>query len=499
MNLKSLCYAMATAVIVLLAVLLVRTWLYVPIARAPITLPPAASIDMTQIDMTQISANLAQAIRFKTISEEDHSNIDYSEFNRFKQWLAQTYPTVHQQLPLQLINDYTLLFRWPGSQANAGSLLLSAHYDVVPVVSGTESQWQHPPFAGVVDESYIWGRGTLDNKGAAIALMEAVSLLLQQNYQPDKDVYIALTHDEEIGSVNGAGGIAAYFRQQNIRPDWSLDEGSFVLQDIIPGVTEPIASINVAEKGYLTLNLTARSNGGHSSMPPQETAVSILAAAIVKLRYAPIPGGLDGISASMYDTLARHMSFGKRLLFANRWLFGPLIESVLADSDVGNAMLRTTTAPTMLSGSVKSNVLPITASAKINFRLHPRDSVADIIEYVRTVIDDSRIDIQAEQQSEASAIASSNIPAFNAIAQAAEQSHGRLIITPGLTVGATDSRYYEKAVQNAYRFNPMLLRLADLSGFHGTNERISIDNMAKATQFYMSLISTSTSQAAKPQ
>lgn len=486
MKLKTVCYIIGCAIALLGTILVFRTLNYVPTPHTA----TAVNFPIT-VDVEQISDRLAQAIRFQTISQEDRSQINYQEFNNFKQWLAETYPAVHQQLELQLINDYTLLFRWPGKQANAGSILLSAHYDVVPVVPGTEQEWQHPPFAGIVDDTYIWGRGALDNKGAAVALMEAVNLLLSQSFKPVKDIYIAITHDEEIGSIQGAAAIAAYFKQQNIQPEWSLDEGSFVLQDIFPGVTQPVASINVAEKGILTLNMTAHSKGGHSSMPPQETAVSILAAAIVKLRYAPVPGGLDGISADMFDTLGRHMSFSKRLLFANRWLFGPVIESTLANTDVGNAILRTTTAPTMLSGSVKSNVLPITASAKINFRLHPRDSVEEIIAYVRNVIDDERIVLTAEQYTAASRVSSSNNVPFNTIAALTQQSHGKVIVVPGLTIAATDSRYYEKAVQNAYRFNPMLLRMADLSGFHGTNERISKENMAKATQFYARLIISS--------
>ena len=488
MIIKGFVKLVLSVLLLLTTVIVGRTLMFTP---QPLSDAASQTASLPAIATDQLAARLSAAIGFQTISFDDRSQIDYQEFSDFQHWLEQVYPVLHQQLEKIVINQHTLLFRWPAPSEQAGSILLSAHYDVVPVEPGTEAQWQHPPFAGTIADGYVWGRGALDNKGAAIAMLEAVNLLLASGYQPAKDIYLALTHDEEIGSTEGAQGIVHYFRQHGIYPEWSLDEGSFVLQGIIPGISEPVASINIAEKGYLTLQLIAKGEGGHSSLPPPETAVKILAAALVKLHYAPLPGQLDGLSAAMYDSLARHMPLRYRVLFANRWLFGRLLESTLSESAVGNAMLRTTTAPTMLSGSVKPNVLPITATATINFRIHPRDSVAEVVSWVRQAIDDERIQIRLVQQSEPSGVASQQSEAFRHLASSVQQVHGPAIVIPGLTVAATDSRYYESGVKNAYRFNPMLLRQADLAGFHGTNERISIDNLEKAVQFYMLLLQAS--------
>lgn len=224
-----------------------------------------------------------------------------------------------------------------------------------------------------------------------------------------------------------------------------------------------------------------------SSMPPQDTAVSVLAEAIVNVKNAPVPGGLNGLGEEMYSNIAKHMDFSKRMLFANTWLFKPLIESSLSSSRAGNPMLRTTTAPTMLSGSVKANVLAQTATAKINFRVHLRDTVESVVDWVTQAIDDERVKINTIRAFTPSNIANSQSEGFNNIASVTRDVHGDVIVTPGLTIAATDSRFYSE-ITNAYRFNPMTLTPDYLSGFHGTNERIDEKNMVDAVSFYTRLM-----------
>lgn len=475
--------ALATLCVLLASIIIIQTLQFVPENNtSTLSLP----LEVTP-NPTTLSRHLSEAIQFQTISHDNLDDRDQQAFHAFISWLEKTYPEVHSQLDKTALNTFTLLFKWPGQNPSAPGVLLSAHYDVVPVNPGTESTWQHPPFAGVVENGIIWGRGALDDKSAAIALMESVTLLLKQGFQPQQDTYIALTHDEEIGSKEGAKAVTDYFSQHNNKLAWSLDEGSFVLDGLVPGSDKRVASINVAEKGYLTIELVAKGEAGHSSMPPQDTAVSILAEAIVHVKNAPMPGGLNGLSEQMYSNIAKHMSFPKRMLFANTWLFKPLIESSLSTSPAGNAMLRTTTAPTMLSGSVKANVLAASATAKINFRIHPRDKVDDVISWVNNAINDPRVTINTIRAFTPSNIAATDTHGFTSIAAVSRDVHGDVIITPGLTIAATDSRYYSE-ITNAYRFNPMTLTPAYLSGFHGTNERIDEQNMVDAVAFYTRLM-----------
>ena len=175
-----------------------------------------------------------------------------------------------------LLGDYTILYRWPGSDATLPPILLTAHYDVVPVLPGTEDLWTHQPFAGDIADGIVWGRGTLDDKSAVVAQLEAATLLLKAGFKPARTVYFSFGHDEEVGGTRGAAEVAAYLAEQKVRLAWSLDEGSFVLDGLLPGVKPLMAAVNVAEKGSVTLQVVAKGAGGHSSLPPPQTAVGVL-------------------------------------------------------------------------------------------------------------------------------------------------------------------------------------------------------------------------------
>lgn len=487
--LKTIIGFLGVGILVLIGVLLLRTVGFTPAATQPVT-----PVSLT-LDTDHISQRLSQAIQFQTISYDNSAKRDRARFVAFIEWVQQSYPQL-QQLELTPVNELTMLYRWRGKDSKQPAILLSAHYDVVPVTPGTEKLWQHSPFSGAIADGFVWGRGAMDDKGAAIAMLEAFSLLIAQGYQPPQDVYLALTHDEEIGSAEGAAAVTALLQQQQVKLAWSLDEGSFILRQMVPGVQADIASINVAEKGFLNLQLTVKSPGGHSSMPPSETAVSILARAITRLTDQQVPGGIDGLTADFYDQLGPHMAWLQRMLLANRWLFGPLLEHELSKMPTANAMIRTTTAPTMLSGSVKANVLPQEATAIVNFRLHPRDSVEAVLAHAQAVIADERVELSVRQGLAASKVADKHGDGFRRISHAAQTAYAAaanqpapLVVVSGLTIGGTDSRYYETLAAGSYRFNPMVLTAAELGGFHGNNERISQDNLVKAVHFYYSLLS----------
>lgn len=487
---KKLFLLLFAVVLVLGTIVVYRAATYVP--DGPVMASPAApATSDLPVNADLVARRLGEAVRFQTISQQPPLVAEAKPFEDFIAWMEATYPEVHRALKRERLGGHSLLYTWQGENAGAKPVLLTAHYDVVPVIPGTETLWKQPPFGGVVADGHVWGRGTLDNKGAVVCIMEAVSALLARGFAPPQTVYLSFGHDEEIGGVEGAAAVTAHLKSRNVRLAWSLDEGSFVLDGIVPGVAQPMASINVSEKGYLNLDLIARSAGGHSSMPPRETAVGVLAEAIAKLQRAPVPGGLDGLTGDSFDAMARHMSFDKKLLFANRWLFGGLIEYGLSKSPSTNAVLRTTTAPTMLSGSIKENVLPIEAVGTINFRIHPRDTPESVTAYVKKTVNDERVEVKVRgRAASASPVASSSGPAFQAMAEAVRRIYGDVIVTPGLTIAGTDSKHYETIADNAYRFNPMLVKPEDLTGFHGTNERISVENLARAVRFYVALLTS---------
>jgi carboxypeptidase PM20D1 len=471
-------------ILVLIAVVVVRTLMFTP--------PPVSSVQDAPVTMAgdQAARHLAEAIRFRTISRQEPDAGDMAAFDGFKSWFDTTYADALAVMDKEMVAEHTILLRWQGTDAAAKPVLLTAHYDVVPIIPGTEEEWKHAPFGGEIIDGTVWGRGALDDKGALVAIMEAVSALVAQGVTPRQTVYLSFGHDEEIGGEKGAAGVAALLAERGVQLAWSLDEGSFVIDGLIPGVDKPIAMINVAEKGYLTLDIVARAQGGHSSMPPQETAVTKLAQALMNLSRSPMPGGLDGVSGEAYESLARHMPFMQRMAFANQWLFGGMVEGMLARLPAGNAMLRTTTAPTMLSASIKENVLPITATATVSFRLHPRDTVDGVIDHVVRAIGDDDIEVVRHRGREASPVASTDAAGFKAMVAATHHMLGDVAITPGLTVAGTDSKHYATVADNAYRFHPFVLRMSDASTIHGTNEKISIDNLLLGIGFYMQLLTS---------
>ena len=475
------------AIGLLIALVVVRTLMHQP--------PASINTDLVEIELNEaaLAERLSQSIQFQTISFQSPELKDQSQFSAFIDWVHTSYPRVHQSLDYIQLND-TMLYRWPGSDASLQPILVTGHYDVVPVIPGSESQWQQPPFSGAIVDGLIWGRGALDDKSGVLGILEAVTYLLDAGHQPQRTVYLSFGHDEEIGGREGAAAVAAYLKDQGVQLAWSLDEGSFIFDGLIAGVDSLVAAINVAEKGSITLDIVAAAEGGHSSMPPQTSAITDLARAITQLEEHPVPGGLEGLAADMFDNISRHMSFVPRVFFANQWLFGGLINDQLSGAPTTNAMLRTTTAPTMLSGSVKTNVLPIEAVATVNFRIHPRDSMDSIESYVTDLVASDSISVHRRGGADASAVSDWKAPGFAIIAQSMREIHGDIPVAPGLMIAASDSRHYGKVADNAYRFNPIRLTPELLTGFHGTNEKIAVADYAQGVRGYIRIIAHGTAQ-----
>jgi carboxypeptidase PM20D1 len=470
-------FAILTA---LLLAALFRTFMHTAVQAKP------TEGEVILIDEIRAIENLAESIKFQTISYQEKERFPQEEFNYFIEWAAKTYPEFHQALTLEKLG-HSLLFKWKGSDVTLSPILFEGHYDVVPIIPGTEDLWDEMPFSGTISNNRIWGRGALDDKSGVIGLMEAATYLIKNNFQPTRTVYFGFGHDEEIGG-GGAALITKKLREEGIQLHWSLGEGSFVNRGFFPGVDKLIAPINVAEKGIMNLLIVAKADGGHSSTPPSRTAVTLLAEALMKLEKEPLPGSLEGLSAVMFDEVSKHMPFSYRFLFANRWLFGGIIESQMSSSPVINAMIRTTTAPTMLNGSIKSNVLPIEASALINFRLHPRDTIESVTDHVRRIVGSEDVEVRLLGGMEASGISSWNSPGFEIVATSLNKVYGDVISVPGLMIAASDTRHYSKIADNSFRFNPFSIVPEDMTGFHGTNESIDIDSFVAGIKTYVEII-----------
>src|SRR5213594_3639600 len=476
--------ALLVVLLVLAAVALERTFTF----RS--RQPQAAPVAVEPLDTAALAQRLAGALRSKTISFQDSSQFDARQFDGFQQYLRTTFPKVHAALKLETVNGYGLLYEWTGSDQGLAPIVLLAHQDVVPVEPGTEGRWTEPPFEGRIAAGYVWGRGALDDKGSLVGILEAVEHLVAGGAKPRRTVYLAFGYDEEVGGRRGAARIAELLASRNVHPEFVLDEGGAFTNGLITGVSAPVAVIGIAEKGYVTVGLTAQAEGGHSSMPPDETAVGILAAAILRLEHDQMPRAIRGPTATMFDYLGPEMSFGRRLVIANRWLFGGLLAQKFGATPQGNAMLRTTTAPTVLQAGVKENVLPSSARALVNFRILPGDSVEGVVEHVRRAVHDSRVSVEPlpGQMTNASGVTSVDAEPFQLLARTIRQVVPGAVVTPWLVVGGTDSRYYARLTPNVLRFVGSAIGKDDLRRVHGMDERVGVQAYAGAVQFYIQLL-----------
>jgi carboxypeptidase PM20D1 len=472
-------------VALLVAVVVIRTEMIAAPATVTAGAPP---ISVNSMDVAQ---HLAAAVRFKTISYGGgklEAQKD-AELDNLRDWMAKTYPYFHRVATREEIGK-SLLFTWKGSNPNLPPILLMAHMDVVPVVPGTDKDWSHGPFSGDIGDGFVWGRGSVDDKGCLIAILEAAERLAHADFAPQRTIMFAFGQDEEVGGAAGNGNMAKILAARHVHFAWALDEGGAILDEPFPGVQQPVAFVAVAEKGYLTLQLVAHGTGGHSSRPTSDLAIGRLSDAILKVIDHPFTSGIDDIQRAQFAVIAPYMPFFQRMMLANLWLTAPLVSRMLESDPEAAATMHTTIAPTIISGGVKDNVLPPEATATINFRLHQRDTIQSVIEHVRKAVNDPRVDVTAlnETQNEASKVSDLNDANGKLIVSAIQDSFEGIPVAPTVTTGATDSHHYLLIADDVYRLDPFHFGPDDLGRVHGTNERISVGDLGPAVAFYMRLM-----------
>jgi carboxypeptidase PM20D1 len=470
----------------LVALVAVRTAAYQPPAAVDL-----AGVDLAEgvpVDQARAARHLSEAVRIRTVSHQDPASNDWSEWQRFRDWLQSTYPAAHGALTRELVAGHTLVYTWPGSDPALPPIVLMAHHDVVPVTPGTEHDWTHPPFDGVIAGGAVWGRGSVDDKSSLVAIFESVEALIDSGFRPLRTVMILSGHDEEAGG-SGVRAVAELWRSRGVAPSFALDEGLAVVEDF-PLLGRPVALIGVAEKGYATLRVTAPAKGGHSSAPPPETGVEVLARAILAITSQPFEPEFSGPAADMLRALAPHAGLAVRMAVANAWLFEPLLVKQIAATPAGAATLHTTIAPTMLRGSPKENVLPQDATAWINYRIAPGQTAAEVM--TRAGQATRGLDVELEWEGPAydpPPVSSADSEAFRIIAALASEG-GTLPVAPGLVTATTDSRYLAGIAQDVYRFQPFVASMREFEMIHGTNEHLTLENLERLTGFYTRLIAT---------
>jgi carboxypeptidase PM20D1 len=484
--LKRVLLGLLALVVLLVLAVVVNTWRQ---GSHQISVPPLAPI---VVDEKAAGESLAAAIRAKTVSSHDDANLNADQFQALHAHLLARYPKLHAALKREVIADLSLLYTWPGSDASAKPILLLAHQDVVAVAPGTEKDWLAEPFAGTIKDGFIWGRGSWDNKANLVAQMEAVELLVASGFRPKRTIYLAFGADEEVAGLRGAKAIAALLAERKVQLDFVVDEGLLITDGVMPGLKAPTAIVGIAEKGFLSVELRVPATPGHSSMPPPQgtSAIAMMSAALKRLDEQQLPAGIKGVAREMFASVAPEMSGFSRIALSNLWLFGPLVQKQLEAGASTNAMLRTTTALTIVNAGNKDNVLPGRAEATVNFRLLPGDSLDGVMAHVKQAVANERFEFNViPGAAEPSKVAPTGSASYKLIERTVRELFPGTIVAPGLMVGGTDSRHFESVADHIYKFSPVRAKPEDLPRFHGTNERITTANLAELIRFYHRLLS----------
>ena len=468
-------------IVVFLALLTIRALRFTPRKNErPVPTPVEA-------DAEHAYESLSRMVQCRTVSSYDKSREDDAEFLKFHELLKERYPLLHATCPPAHIGRRGLLFHWKGKSSAAPCVYMS-HYDVVPA---EESAWQKPPFSGLRENDEIWGRGTLDTKCTLCAALESAETLLQQGFVPENDVYFSFAGDEEVAGT-AAPDIVEYLHARNITPALVVDEGGAVVSGIFPGLAGECALIGTGEKGMLNLELKVTSKGGHASAPPPHTPVGVLASAVAKVENKPFPRQMPRPTAEMFDTLGRYSSFAYRLLFANLWCFGGILDA-LAKAKGGelNALMRTTCAFTMMQGSSAPNVIPPSATVGANLRLLGTETMDSAVEYIRNAIRDNSVELNVMHGMNPSPHSRTDTEGWARLKRAVEETWPDAIVSPYMMFACSDSRHYCRISENVFRFSAMRLSADDRRRIHGNDERISEAQLKEALGFYMRILQKS--------
>ncbi len=471
-------WAILALIILFFAVIIIRALRFTPVPG------PAAAGGEVQFDRDKAVADLQALVQCRTISYRDQTLEDEAEFEKLLDFLPRRYPNVFAGCEVRHFPDRGLLIHWKGRGEGDPAIFMS-HYDVVPV---NEEGWDKPAFAGILEEGVLWGRGTLDTKATMNAALFSANHLMARGFVPEHDIYFAFSGGEEI-SGPGALHMVNWFREQGITPALVLDEGGAVVEGVFPGVKEPCGLIGIAEKGYMDVEYRTHSAGGHASAPKPHTPVGILSRACCRMEDHPFKCKLTPPVAGMFDVLARRSNFAIRLVFANLWCFGWVLDLICRKSGGDlNALMRTTVAFTQMEGSSASNVIPPEASMVCNMRLNPADTMDSALAYIRKTINDPAVEVSVQYGMDPSRLSRTDCAGWDKVASSVAATWKGSVVAPYLMMQCSDSRHYGAISDRVYRFSAMDLTKEERATIHGHNERIRVETIHRSVEFYIRLM-----------
>lgn len=458
-------------------------------------------------------SRISGGLKIPTVGSVFYEEVDFEPFRRFKAYLAESYPEVYRAMLVEYVNEYSIVLCWKGKNPALEPILFLSHYDVVPAGSveplsdepifqpydspygpaeETQIAWDYPVFSGAVANGRVYGRGALDMKGMLFAIMEAADMLLAEGFQPEQDIWFAFGHDEETGGLQGAAKIAALFKSRGLEFDAVFDEGGLIGLEgaVLDELDRPIAVVGLGEKGYLTLGVTVRGIGGHSSMPVARSSLVQAAEIAMILNSNQLDARVTPPVAMFLETVKSielPEDIRKRLAEAAQKPAESL--DILSGNPVLNALVRTTTAVTMMRGSEASNVISPVSEVVVNFRILHGDTVESVTEHVRLLCSGYDVEINVIGSSrEASSLTPPDSRGFRALSESIKSVYPDVLVLPYITVGGTDAYKYQTVSDNIYRFMPVRLNRHELGTIHNANEYISVENYENMIKYFHTLM-----------
>lgn len=424
---------------------------------------------------------LSEMIQCDTTSHD--SVYDYERFAKFHALLKKLFPLVHEHLEKTDL-DGNLLFYWRGTHHDKPIVLMS-HQDVVPA----EGEWVHEPFSGDIADGKVWGRGASDTKCSVFGFFQAVEELLQEGITPNQDIYLSSSCTEEWAG-DGCPKIVAELERRGVRPYLVCDEGGGIITDPIGGIHGNFAMVGVFEKGKADLRFTASSNGGHASAPKKGSPIARLAAFVNSVEtHDPFKKKMAPEVRSMFEELALYADFPLKLVFSNLWLFGPVLAMAMpAISAQGAAMLKTTIAFTMQSGSDAYNVMPQEATLGANMRFIPHQGMNESLDLIRKRAEKYGLNTEVFHAVDVSKATDIHGEAFAYVTDRIKETFPDLPVSPYVMTGATDARFYQDICDNIVRFAPVIYGPEQMAGMHGLNENIEYNCLSGCVDFYKNMI-----------
>lgn len=470
--------ALGVIIVSVVAILLIRAVCFMP------QIPTVEKTDVPEISEEELAEKFSRFLQCKTITFEDAPNVDSPEHEKFIALIKELYPKVFEKAEFKRVAKFGLVFRIKGKSDKNPSCIMS-HYDVVPV---SEENWIENPFGGVIKDGKVIGRGALDNKATLICSMEGMERLLEKDFSftPEDDIYFTFGGDEETAGLCQQA-IVKEFEEEGKKFKLVLDEGGAIVKDVFPGVKDEVAVIGLAEKGSANVELSVASNGGHASTPSKDNPTNVLARALVALEKHPMKSEISSPVSGMLDTLGRYSTFGMKVVFANMWLFKGLVKKIFEKGNETNAMLRTTFAYTMMSGSNARNIVPTMSKCNLNIRIAPGDTIDTVVEHIKKVVNDDRVKIEVLMCSNPSPVASADDFGYKTVKQTMNEVYPEVVVSPYIMLAASDSRFYRNVSDNTLKFAPLRMSSAQRKSIHGDNEFIEINALKKGTEFYYGL------------